>query len=136
MVEVEQGKALEHPWRRGHPSGMWVEAVAHWSFLPTGRGGGGNWIGDGVLRRGEGFGGWRQSGVGVEGVRKLGSTVPREKAARGGEVLGLRSPWRVSRRWRRLDSGGGALGQGHDAQMATWSASGTGGGAVRTACAR
>jgi hypothetical protein len=34
MAEVEQGKALEHPRRRGHPPGMWVEAVAHRSFLP------------------------------------------------------------------------------------------------------
>jgi hypothetical protein len=34
VAEVEQGKALEHPRRRGHPPGMWVEAVAHRSFLP------------------------------------------------------------------------------------------------------
>jgi hypothetical protein len=38
MAELEQGKVLEHPQRRGHPPGMWVEAVAHRSFLPTGRG--------------------------------------------------------------------------------------------------
>jgi hypothetical protein len=39
LAEVEQGNALEHPRRRGNPSDMWVEAVAHRSFLPTGRGG-------------------------------------------------------------------------------------------------
>jgi hypothetical protein len=37
VVEVEQRKALEHPRRRGHPRGMWVEAIAHRSFLSTGR---------------------------------------------------------------------------------------------------
>jgi hypothetical protein len=38
MAEVEQGNTLEHPRWRGHPPGMWVEVVAHRSFLPTGRG--------------------------------------------------------------------------------------------------
>jgi hypothetical protein len=38
VAEVEQGKALEHPRWRGHPPSMWVEAVAHRSFVPTGRG--------------------------------------------------------------------------------------------------
>jgi hypothetical protein len=37
VAKVEQGEALEHPRRRGHPSGKWVEAAAHWSFLPMGR---------------------------------------------------------------------------------------------------
>jgi hypothetical protein len=37
VAEVEQGEALEHPRRRGHPPGKRVEAVAHQSFLPTGR---------------------------------------------------------------------------------------------------
>jgi hypothetical protein len=39
MAKVEQGEALEHPRRRGHPPGMWVEAIAHRSFLPTGKAG-------------------------------------------------------------------------------------------------
>jgi hypothetical protein len=76
VVEVEQGKALEHPRWRGHLLGMWVEAVAHQSFLPTGRGE--NWIGGDVLQRGVGSSGRRRSYVGVEGERKLGSTIPRE----------------------------------------------------------
>jgi hypothetical protein len=38
VAEVEQGKALEHPLWRGHLPGMWVEAVAHRSFLSMGRG--------------------------------------------------------------------------------------------------
>jgi hypothetical protein len=37
VAEVEQGEALEHPQRRGHPPGNWVEATAHRSFLPMGR---------------------------------------------------------------------------------------------------
>jgi hypothetical protein len=36
-AEVEQGEALEHPRRRGHPPGKWLEAAAHRSFLPMGR---------------------------------------------------------------------------------------------------
>jgi hypothetical protein len=36
VVEVEQGEALKHTRRRGHPPGRWVEAVAHLSFSPTG----------------------------------------------------------------------------------------------------
>jgi hypothetical protein len=112
---------------------MLVEAVAHRSFLPTGRGGKPDRRRHSLTS--EGSGSRRQSCVGVVGERKLGSRVPGEKAARG-EVLGLRSPWRVSRRRRRPDSGGGVLGQGHGARTATWSASGTGGGAVGTARAR
>jgi hypothetical protein len=37
VEEVEQGEVLEHPWRRDHLAGKWVEAAAHRSFLPTGR---------------------------------------------------------------------------------------------------
>jgi hypothetical protein len=37
-AEVEQTTALEHPRRRGYPSGMGVEAIAHRSSLLTGRG--------------------------------------------------------------------------------------------------
>jgi hypothetical protein len=73
MAEVEQRKALEHPRRRGHPLGMWVEAIAHRSFSSTGKGG--NRIGGGVLRWGERSGGRRRSYVRVEGERKLGSTI-------------------------------------------------------------
>jgi hypothetical protein len=87
---------------------------------------GGNRISGDVLRWGEGSGGRRQSCVRVEGERKLGSIVVGKKVARGGGVLGLRSPW-------GFRDGGGALGQGHGARTATWSALGTGGGAVRTA---
>jgi hypothetical protein len=122
MAEVEQGKALEHPRRRGHPPGMWVEAVAHRSFLPTGRGE--NQIGSGVLGRGVGSGGRQRSCVRVEGERKLGSTIPREKAARGG---GARAPLTVEgfatvevaeqRRWRAQAgarrSDGDVVGFGH-----------------------
>jgi hypothetical protein len=32
MAEVGQGEALEHPQRRSHPLGKWVEVVAHRSF--------------------------------------------------------------------------------------------------------
>jgi hypothetical protein len=84
-----------------------IARVAHRSFLSTGKGE--NWIDGGVLRRGEGSGGRRRSYVGVEGERKLGSTIHGEKRQVGGS--GLRSPWRSSRRRRRPDSGGGALGQ-------------------------
>jgi hypothetical protein len=38
MAEVEQTAALEHPRRRGYPSGMGVVAIAHRSSLSTGRG--------------------------------------------------------------------------------------------------
>jgi hypothetical protein len=122
MAEVEQGKALEHPRWRGHSPGMWVEAVAHRSFLPTGRGE--NRIGGGILRRGEGSGGRWRSYVGVEGERKLGSTVLEEKVARGG---GARAPLTVEgfvtaeaarqRRWRTRAgarcSDGDVVGFGH-----------------------
>jgi hypothetical protein len=37
-VEVEQMAALEHPQRRGYPSGMGVEAIAHRSSMLMGRG--------------------------------------------------------------------------------------------------
>jgi hypothetical protein len=82
VAEVEQRKAFEHPRQRGHPPGMLVEAIAHRSFLSTGR----------VKKLGQ-----RQrspmrwgapvtggSCVGAERERKLGSTIHREKAARGG----------------------------------------------------
>jgi hypothetical protein len=38
VVEVEQTTALEHPWRRGYPPGVGVEAIGHRSSLSTGRG--------------------------------------------------------------------------------------------------
>jgi hypothetical protein len=55
--------------------------------------GGGNRISGGVLRRGEGSGGRRQSCVRVEGERKLGSIVVGKKVARGGG--GARAPLTV-----------------------------------------
>jgi hypothetical protein len=82
IAEVEQRKALEHPQQRGHPSGMWVEAIAHQSFLPTGRGE--NRIDGGVLRRGEGSDGQRWSCVGVEGGEEARLNSPRRKSGKGG----------------------------------------------------
>jgi hypothetical protein len=38
VVEVEQMTTLEHPWRRGYPPGVGVEAIGHRSSLSTGRG--------------------------------------------------------------------------------------------------
>jgi hypothetical protein len=43
VAVVEQGEALEDPRQRGHPPGMWVEAISHRSFLPTGKGGKPDW---------------------------------------------------------------------------------------------
>jgi hypothetical protein len=48
--------------------------------------------------------GWRGRG-------SSGSSVPGEKGGKGGGCSRLHSPWRGSRRRRRPDSGGGALGQ-------------------------
>jgi hypothetical protein len=75
-------------------------------------------VANGVLRRGG------------EGEEAQAQVYPEKKAARG--CSGLRSPWSGSRRWRRPDSGGGALGQRHGARTATWSASDMGDGAVGT----
>jgi hypothetical protein len=132
VAEVEQGKALEHPRRRGHPPGMWVEVVAHRSFLPTGRGKTGSVAAFSDEVRAPAAGGGPASGW--RGERTLSSIVPGEKVAGG--VLGLRSSWRVTRWRRRPDSSGDALRQGHDVRMVMWSASGTGGGAVGTARVR
>jgi hypothetical protein len=107
VVEVEQKMALQHPRRRGYPLGMGVEAIAHRSSMSMGRGrktestaafsdearapvaGGGP------------ASGWRE--------RELGSTFHRRKSGKRG--LGFRSPGKSSRRRRRSDSDGGALGQ-------------------------
>jgi hypothetical protein len=74
VAEVEQGEALEHPWRRGHLSGKWVEAAAHRSFLPTGR-----MEKPGQRRRSPTRSGWGGRG-------SSGASVPREKGGNG--VLG------------------------------------------------
>jgi hypothetical protein len=92
VAEVEQEGALEHPRWRAHPPGKWVEAAAHRSFLPTGR---------------------------VERERKLRLKCTRRKRRQGGGCSGLHSPWRGSRRRRRPDSGGGALGQ-RRGRLRTW----------------
>jgi hypothetical protein len=105
-----------------------IARVAHRSFLSTGKGE--NRIDGGVLRLGEGSGGRRRSCVGVEGERKLGSTIHGEKAVRGGGVSWLRSPWRSSRRRRRPDSGGGALGQ-QCGRLRTWETARSGWARVR-----
>jgi hypothetical protein len=129
MAEVEQRKVLEHPRRRGHPPGMWVEAIAHRSFLPTGKGGKTRLavvFSDEVRAPVAGGGpasGWRGRGSSAQ--------QSTEKKRQGG-CSGLRSPWRSSRRRRRPDSGGGALEQRHDAWTVTWSALDTGDGAVGT----
>jgi hypothetical protein len=84
MAEVEQRTALEHPQRRGHPPGMWVEAIAHRSFLSTGRA-----DKPGRRRRSPMRWGLRwPAGTASEwrGRESSGSSVPGEKAARG--VLG------------------------------------------------
>jgi hypothetical protein len=132
MAEVEQRKALEHPRRRGHLPGMWVEAIAHQSFLPMGRGETRSTVAFSDKVRAPATGGGPASGW--RGERKLGSTVHVEKAARG--VLG--APLTVEdfataeaagqRRWHAR--------QGHDARTATCSASGMGGGAVGMARVR
>jgi hypothetical protein len=143
VAEVEQKMALEHPQRRGYPSGMEVDAIAHRSSLSTGRGrktrsaavffnearapvaGGGP------------VSGWRE--------RELGSTFHGRKSGKRG--LGFRSPWKSSRRRRRPDSDGGALRQRRSAPDTDDSVVGTsarevrrgddatqtGGGAVGTA---
>jgi hypothetical protein len=115
-------RKLEHPRRRGHPPGMWVEAIAHGVSSRWGRGE--NWIGDDVLRRGEGSGGRRWSFIRVEGERKLGSTIHREKAARGG----LGAPLTVEE-FATVEAAGQRRWQ---ARTATWSASDTGDGTVGT----
>jgi hypothetical protein len=81
MVEVGQGEALEHPRRRGHPLGKWVEAVAHRSFLPTGRV-------EKPGRRRRSLMRWRLrwpvgSYVGVERERKLRLKWTRRKGGKG-----------------------------------------------------
>jgi hypothetical protein len=127
VAEVGQGEVLEHPRRRGHPPGKWVEAVAHRSFLPTGR-----VKKPGRQRRSPTRWGLRWpagSCIGVERKRKLRLKCTRRKRRQGG-CSGLCSPWRGSRWRRRPDSGGGALGQRHDARTATWSALDMGDGAV------
>jgi hypothetical protein len=124
VAEVEQRKALEHPRQRGHPPGMWVEAIAHRSFLPTGRGGTGSAMAfsDEVRASVAGGGpasGWREG--------ELGSTFHGRKSGKRG--LGLRSPWKSSR--RRLDSDGGADGQRRSAPNTDdGAARTTGGGGV------
>jgi hypothetical protein len=84
VAEVGQGWALKHPWRRGHPSGKWVEVAAHPSFLPTGT------VekpdGGGVLRRGGCSGGRRCPASGWERGGSSDIGVPREKGGKG--VLG------------------------------------------------
>jgi hypothetical protein len=75
-------------------------------------------VADGVLRRGG-----KEEEAQAQGY-------PEKKAARG--CSGLRSPWRGSRRRRRLNNSGGALGQKHGARTMTWSASDMGDGVVGT----
>jgi hypothetical protein len=67
---------------------------------------------------------------GGEGEEAQAQVYPEKKAARG--CSGLRSPWRGSRRRRRLDNGGGALGQRHSTRTAMWSASDPRDGTVET----
>jgi hypothetical protein len=82
VAEVEQGEALKHPRRRGHPPGKWVEAAAHRSFLPTGR----------VEKSGRRgcpptrWGLWLLAGssVGVGRKRKLRRKYTRRKRRQGG----------------------------------------------------
>jgi hypothetical protein len=68
-----------------------------------------NQDGGGVLRRGGGSGGRRGPASGWRGSSS--SSVPGEKSGKGGGCSGLHSLWRGSRRRRRLDSSGDALGQ-------------------------
>jgi hypothetical protein len=82
VVEVEERKALEHPRWRGHPSGMWVEAIAHRSFLSMGRAEKPGRQRRSPMRWGAPVAGG--SRVRAERERKLGSTIHGEKAGRGG----------------------------------------------------
>jgi hypothetical protein len=112
--------ALQHPRWRGYPPGMGVEAIAHRSSMSTGRGRkteSAAAFSDEARAPVAGGGpasGWRE--------RELGSTFHRRKSGKRG--LGFRSPGKSSRRRRRPDSDGGALGQ-------RWSAPDTDDGAVR-----
>jgi hypothetical protein len=62
--------------------------------------------------------------------RKLKRKCVWRKRRQGGGCSGLRSLWRGSRRQRRPDNGGGALGQRHGTQTTMWSASDMGDGSV------
>jgi hypothetical protein len=129
VAEVEQGEALVHPRRRGHPPSKWVEAASDRSFLPTGR-----VEKPGRRRRSPMRWGLRWpagSCVGVERERKLSLKCTRRKRRQGG-YSGLLSPWRGSQRRRQPDNGGGVLGQRHSAQTVMWSASNMGDGSVGT----
>jgi hypothetical protein len=120
VAEVEQKMSLQHPRRRGYPPGMGVEAIAHRSSMSTGRGRkteSAAAFSDEARAPVAGGGpasGWRE--------RELGSTFHRRKSGKRG--LGFRSPGKSSRRRRRPDSDGGALGH-------RWSAPDTDDGAVR-----
>jgi hypothetical protein len=119
MAEVEQRTALEHPQRRGHPPGMWVEAIAHRSFLSTGRA-----DKPGRRRRSPMRWGLRwPAGTASEwrGRESSGSSVPGEKAARGGARGSAH---------RGGVHGGGALGQ-RRGRLRTWETARSG-----RACAR
>ncbi len=100
MAEVEQRKVLEHPRRRGYPSGMGVEAIAHRSSLSTGRG---RKTGSAAAFSDEARA--PVAGGGPATARregKVSSTLHGRRTARG--ELGRRSPWSCSRRRRRPDS--------------------------------
>jgi hypothetical protein len=130
VAEVEQKTTLEHPRRRGYPSGMEVDAIAHRSSLSMGRGrktrsaavffnearapvaGGGP------------MSGWRE--------RELGSTFHRRKSGKRGHRLC--SPWKRSRRRRRPDSDSGALGQRRSALTTDNDAARTAGRRGRDGC--
>jgi hypothetical protein len=105
VVEVEQRKALEHPRRRGHPRGMWVEAIAHRSFSSTGRAEKLGRRRRSPTRWGRSSGRWVLCQIGEREQAQINN--PRRKVARGG---GLRAPLTVEefataeaagqRRWR------------------------------------
>jgi hypothetical protein len=86
VVEVEQRKVLEHPRRRGHLLGKWVEAIAHRGFSSTGRGGTGS------------------AAMFSDEVRAPAVVLRR---GGGGEEARLNNPWRKS------GKRGGARGSAH-----------------------
>jgi hypothetical protein len=109
------------------PTGHGVEAIAQRSSLSTGRGrknGSAAAFFDEArapVARGGPASGWRES--------KLGSTFHGRKSSKRG--LGLRSPWKSSRRRRSPDSDGGALGQQRSAPNTDDGVVGTGAREVR-----